>query len=156
MPSFRTIGHLIAKIVDVVADLDGVAEPAKQARQGVADAGVAQVADVGRLIRVDGRVLDQHFDERSIRRRCPPFGGRPLLPVEEDVQVPRRCDLGSRDQGVVRQPGRERLGDLQRWAAQDTGQLPWEVGRVVAMLHTRRLRYLHVECLWPGDALLAQ
>ena len=52
------VGDLDAGVVDVVLDLDGRAEEPQQAPDGVAEDRVAQVADVGGLVRVDRGVLD--------------------------------------------------------------------------------------------------
>ena len=55
------IGDLHAGVVDVVLDLDRASLKAQQPDQRVAERGVAQVADVRRLVRVDRRVLDDDF-----------------------------------------------------------------------------------------------
>ncbi len=52
------VGDLHAGVVDVVLHLDRNAAEAQHAHQRVAERGVSKVADVGRLVRVDGRVLD--------------------------------------------------------------------------------------------------
>ena len=52
------VGQLDAGVVDVVLDLYRVAEAAQGADQDVAQNGVPQVADVGRLVGVDVGVLD--------------------------------------------------------------------------------------------------
>ena len=52
------VGDLDARVVQVVLDLDRVAEECRRADEDVAEDGVAQVADVRRLVRVDVRVLD--------------------------------------------------------------------------------------------------
>ncbi len=55
------VGHLHAGVVDVVLNLDRMAEEPQRAHQRVAEGGVPQVADVRRLVRIDGRVLDDHL-----------------------------------------------------------------------------------------------
>ena len=52
------VGDLHAGVVDVVLDLDRPSLEAEQPAEGVAERGVAQVADVRRLVRIDRRVLD--------------------------------------------------------------------------------------------------
>ena len=52
------IGDLHAGVVNVVLHLDGLAGGAQQANRGVAEHGVPQVTDVGRLVRIDRRVLN--------------------------------------------------------------------------------------------------
>ena len=54
------VGHLHAGVVDVVLHADVVAAVAQQAHERVAQAGVADVADVRGLVGVDARVLDDH------------------------------------------------------------------------------------------------
>ena len=57
----RDVRDLDAGVVDVVLDLDLAAEEAQQPSEGVAERGVAQVADVRRLVRIDGRVFDDRL-----------------------------------------------------------------------------------------------
>ena len=57
----RDVGDLHAGVVDVVLDLDLASEEAQQPAERVAERGVAQVADVRRLVRVDRRVLDDRL-----------------------------------------------------------------------------------------------
>ena len=52
------VGHLHPGVVDVVLDLDLVAEGPQDARQHVSEDGVAQMPDVRRLVGIDVRVLD--------------------------------------------------------------------------------------------------
>ena len=61
MEAHHHVGELDAGVVDVVLDLDRVAEGAQGAHQNVAQDGVSQVADVGRLVGVDVGVLDDHL-----------------------------------------------------------------------------------------------
>ena len=67
------VGHLHAGVVDVVLHLDLAAARAQHAHEGVAQHGVAQVADVGRLVGVDVGVLDD--DLLAGRRRAAPARG---------------------------------------------------------------------------------
>ena len=53
------VGHLDAGVVDVVLNVDLMAGGAEHADEGVAEDGVAQVADVRGLVGVDAGVLDQ-------------------------------------------------------------------------------------------------
>ncbi len=55
------VGNLHAGIVDVVLDFDVLAAEAQQAHKGVAQNGVAQVADVRGLVGIDAGVFDQDF-----------------------------------------------------------------------------------------------
>ena len=52
------VGHLDAGVVDVVLHFDGNAAEALHAHERVAERGIANMADVRRLVRVDGGVLD--------------------------------------------------------------------------------------------------
>ena len=80
------VGELHAGVVDVVLDLDRMAEGAQGAHQDVAQDGVSQVADVGRLVGVDVGVLDddlagvsglrgEHRPLESARIRSSPGSG---------------------------------------------------------------------------------
>ena len=55
------VGDLHAGIVDVVLHLDGMTSVAKDARHGVAENCVSDVADVRGFIRIDAGVLDDYF-----------------------------------------------------------------------------------------------
>ena len=55
------VGDLNAEIVDVVLHFHRRVPEREHARQRVAERGVSQMADVRRLVRVDGRVLDDRF-----------------------------------------------------------------------------------------------
>ena len=55
------VGNLHAGVVDVVLDIDGVTGGAQQAHEGIAEDGVAQMADVRGLVGIDAGVLDQNF-----------------------------------------------------------------------------------------------
>ena len=63
------VGDLDAGIVDVVLHFDRDALEAQDPDQRVAERGVAQVADVRRLVRIDRRVLDDRLAGRRRRRR---------------------------------------------------------------------------------------
>ena len=54
------VRDLHAGVVDVVLRLDVIAEPLQAADERVAEDGVAEVADVRGLVRIDVRVLDDH------------------------------------------------------------------------------------------------
>ena len=60
LEAHHQVGHLHAGVVDVVLHLDGFAQEPQAACQAVAQDGVAQVTDVGRLVGVDVRVLQDH------------------------------------------------------------------------------------------------
>jgi len=81
------VGDLDAGVVDVVLRFDRRPAEAQRAHQCVAERGVAQVADVGGLVRVDGRVLDDcFFDSRRFRRDLPArAGGEERRPLEKQV-----------------------------------------------------------------------
>ena len=55
------IGHLDAGVIDVVLHFDLAAAVAEHADEGVAQDGVAQVADVGGFVGVDVGVFDDDF-----------------------------------------------------------------------------------------------
>ena len=82
------VRHLHAGVVDVVLHLDSPAERAQQAHQGIAEHGVAEMADVRGLVGIDVRVLDDHLG-RFRRYGLGPrqHGGGIGGPVEAGVDV---------------------------------------------------------------------
>jgi hypothetical protein len=121
------VGDLDPRVVDVVLDADLVAPAAQQAHEGVAQRGVAQVADVGGLVWVDARVLDDDAPGPARRRlptqdRAPKLGGERCA-VEEEVHVAAAGHLGAAHAGQRRERSRQRLGDLPGLAPQRPGQI---------------------------------
>ena len=55
------VGDLHAGVVDIVLNIDRVPSRSQQANESVAKNGVAQMADVGRLVGINAGVLDQDF-----------------------------------------------------------------------------------------------
>ncbi len=92
------VGHLDAGVVDVVLDAHVEAAVAQQPHERVAEAGVAQVADVGGLVRVDARVLDDDVPRTRCRRgrlgERAVQDGREAAAVQEQVDVAPAGDLG--------------------------------------------------------------
>ena len=70
------VGHLHARVVDVVLNVDFPARGAQQPDERVAENGIAQMSDVRGLVRIDAGVLDQNFAGRNFdwrssdRRQC--------------------------------------------------------------------------------------
>ena len=71
------IGDLDPGVVDVVLHIDLLAGGSEQTHKGVAENGIAQVADMRGLVRIDTGVLDQRVDAAGCRllRRCPRWPG---------------------------------------------------------------------------------
>ena len=135
------VGDLHAGVVDVVLDLDRAAEEAQQPPERVAERGVAQVADVRRLVRVDRGVLDDRLAGRGSRPRGAPArqpARSSAAPIEEEIDVAVRRRLDPRD--AVDRPERagDLLGDRARRLAQPAGQLEGERHREVAERAARR------------------
>ena len=61
LESNHNVGHLYACVVDVVLNFDILPRGAEHADKGVAQDGVAEMADVGGLIRIDVGMLDDDF-----------------------------------------------------------------------------------------------
>ena len=68
------IGDLHTGVVDVVLDIDFLSGGAEETDEGVAEDGVAQVADVGGLVGIDAGVLDQCMN--AAERSCSCLGLR--------------------------------------------------------------------------------
>ena len=71
------IGNLHAGVVDVVLDVDFLSGGAEQADEGVAEDGVAQVADVRGLVGIDAGVFDEGVNPAGFGRKA----GRRLRPA---------------------------------------------------------------------------
>ncbi len=153
------VGDLDAGVVDVVLDLDLGAGGAQAADQGVAQHGVAQVADVGGLVGVDVGVLDDDLGPRG----GPGRGAGPEQVREEraaaqaEVEEPRSLDAGhglQERQRVVAGRGGDAcgdgsgdlLGDGAGGTAQRLGQRqragPRQVAELAARRHLQRHRHL--------------
>ncbi len=106
------VGDLHAGVVDVVLDLDRRAQEPQQPPDGVAEDRIAQVADVGGLVRIDRGVLDDRLRPagRGGRRRLAEVAAQERGAIEEDVDVPAADRLDARHAG----DGRERGDDLLR------------------------------------------
>ena len=122
----------------------------EQARDAVADHGLAAVAERERSGRIGGDELDL---DAARRRRCARVAEavaraheirEPVLPAgvrEPDVQEAGARDLGARDEPArVAEPRGELLGDLARLAAERLGEDQRGVAGEVAVLgRARRL-----------------
>ena len=53
------VGHLHAGVVDIVLNIDRMPSRPQQANESVAENGISQMPDVGRLVGIDAGVLDQ-------------------------------------------------------------------------------------------------
>ena len=113
------VGDLDAGVVDVVLHLDGNAAEALHAYERVAQRGIAKVADVRRLVRVDGGVLDDRLSAVDRRRSSDlSMGGQtPMARLSRRRRRdPDRCS-GSRSARPRRarcRRGPERRGELLR------------------------------------------
>ena len=135
--------HLAAGIVEVVLACDGVAGPLQQRRDGVAEDGVAAVADRERAGRVGRDVLDDgrlagvvgRPSVRVARREEVAEAGGEVARGEADVEKARPGDL---DRGHARRVDvdaeREGRSDGARRAPERLGELERDVRREVAVV----------------------
>ena len=121
------VGDLDAGVVDVVLHFDRRAAEAQHAHQRVAERRVAQVADVRRLVRIDGGVLDDGLSGASRDRGATSSRGRAAAgtPADRDTgsgsrSARRRC---ARRRGWLPSAVRELLRDGARRLAQRARQL---------------------------------
>jgi len=95
------VGDLNAGVVDVVLHIDRSACGAEQANEGIAENGVAEMADVRGFVGVDAGVLDENLACGDFRRRL--FvggdGGRDGSAIYADVDIARAGDLDLTNSG---------------------------------------------------------
>ena len=134
--SHDNVSDLNAGVVDVVLDVDGVSGSTEEADKGIAQDGVAQMADVGGLVGIDAGVLDEDlaFDVSGTfagviedsngslgsERTC----GR--ITLEAGVDVPGAGDLEFVEAIGYRHLRDDCFGDLAWSLAEPLGQLKGE------------------------------
>jgi hypothetical protein len=135
------VSNLYARVVDVVLDLDLAAEKTQQPSERIPEGGVPEMADVRRLVRVDGGVLDDCLVVRAVGGRCgarrqPPPDLRFAIEEEVDVAV-RRC-LDARESGQRAEGADDFLRDGARSFSQAAGELEGERNREIPERAPRR------------------
>ena len=106
------IRDLYSGVVDVGLNLDPVPQIPEDAGKGVTEGGVSQMADVGRLVRVDAGVFDD-VDPWGGLGACSGKGvPDPHFPVQKDIDVPATGHFHPPDLGPLRERLREGLRDL--------------------------------------------
>jgi hypothetical protein len=113
------VGDLNAGVVDVILDADLVAGlvvvGAEQALEGVAENGVAQVANVGGLVGVDAGVLDQaKAGTANVGVAVGGDGAHGGGAVEADVEVAGAGDLDTGDAWDLIERGIQLGGEFDR------------------------------------------
>jgi len=141
------VDDLDAGVVDVVLDLDPLALELETPGQGVAEAGVAEVADVGGLVRVDVGVLDD--DLGLVGAECRAAGqaddlGEDSGLVEPEIEEAAAGELGLDDTGDRGEQGSGLLGDRPGRFLELLGQLEREGQGQVAHLRVRRRGHVEV------------
>src|SRR5262249_37283173 len=112
-----------AGVVDVILDLDWIAASAKHADEGVAQDGVAEVADVGGLVRVDVGVLDNDLAVAGGRSGGASEKGGGISPsIEAQIDIAAAGDLQFGNAGDGRNGGDELFGDFARRPAKLLGE----------------------------------
>ena len=130
------VGDLHARVVDVVLHFHRHAPEAQDADERIAQRRVAQVADVRRLVRVDGRVFDDGL-ARVVGRARGRRAGREARAqerraVQVAVQVAVRGRLDTRDAFDLAQGARHVLRDHLWRLAQAPRQLEGDGQREIA------------------------
>jgi hypothetical protein len=140
------VGHLHARVVDVVLHPDLAPAALQHAHEGVAEHGVADVPDVRRLVGVDAGVLDDH--RARDRRRSPSLAERIVqrqrerAAVEEQVDVAPARDLRPAHVAVGKGSG-QLLADLAGLALQRLREVERRGQREVAERDVRRVLERH-------------
>jgi hypothetical protein len=142
------VDDLDARVVDVILDLDLLALEAQTAGQRVAEAGIAEMTDVGGLVRVDVGMLDDDLiffgDERRPAGAAEDLGEDGVF-VEPDVEKAAACDFRLDDALDRTEKRGGLLGDGAGGLLERLGQLEGEGQGQVA--HLRVGRRGHVEVL---------
>src|SRR5215467_483522 len=117
------VGDLHTSVVNVVLYLNFFAGVAQDTRDGVAEYGVAEVADVGSLVGIDAGVLDDDFFRAEGR-----LGGLSRVKyaperaaIKEDVEIAGAGDFDACDTRWKRKAGCDFLSDLARRTLQLLG-----------------------------------
>ena len=128
------VGDLDAGVVDVVLHLDRCAPKTEHPDERVSERRITQVANVRRLVRIDGRVFDDGFLHRGFNRRY--VASRPrqqkLAPIEVQVQIPGRRRVHTADARNCSQGVGDNLRDCLRCFPQRAGQLKGHGNRQIA------------------------
>ena len=140
------VGDLHAGIVDVVLNFDLAAEESQQTAESVAERGVAQVPDVGCLVRIDCRVLDDRLAVAPRSRRAPRVrrrtrrqpAGELRRAVQKEVDVAVRCRFDAREAIDGTERADDLLRDDARRLAQPARQLEGERDRQITERAARR------------------
>ena len=119
------VRHLHAGVVDIVLHFDGVAESAQHPHEGVAQNGIPQVADVGRLIRIDVGVFDDGLAAagRGVVALAGEQSRAVRAAVEPHVDVAVAGDFHGGDTGDVSGGLDQFRSDFAGWLLQFFGQL---------------------------------
>ena len=142
MEAHHHVGHLDAGVVDVVLHFHAVAAGAQHAHEGIAEGGVAQVADVRRLVGVDVGVLDDDLAANGRGRRgalVRQQRRREGAAVEPQVDVAVAGNLHARHAIDGRHFVHQFLSDLPGGLAQGLGELERGRDRHVAQVALPRL-----------------
>ena len=118
------VGNLDSGVVDIVLRLDPPAEPLEKPDQGIAEDGVAEMADVRGFIGVDVGVFD---DDLALvgrwRGRCArQLGAQKCVAIEESVEVTGPRDLDAFDPASGHKRRGDRGGDVARRPFQYPGE----------------------------------
>ena len=137
------VRDLDPRVVDVVLDADLAPTVPQHPHERVAERRVAHVADVGGLVRVDARVLDDDVPGDAGRARGAAQRDvqlpRERGPVEKEVDVAAAGHLRPADAGRVPQLRGQPVRDLPRLATQRPGQVEGRGEREVTHLESRRV-----------------
>src|SRR5262249_6760629 len=127
------IGDLNAGVVEVVLNLDGVSEKAQGAHENVSENSISEMADMGRLVRIDIGVLD---DDLALAAR--EFGRCLEQRRDEGAALKREVDVAASfdaHRGDARRKAyllRKLSGDRPRGPAKRLGEVEGHGAREVA------------------------
>ena len=132
-----------------------MAQIAEDPGESVTEGGVPEMADVGRLVRIDAGVLDHVDAVRCLRAGAGERLPDPHFPVEEDVDVPGTGHLHPPHLGPRRERMRKRLGDLPGWTPQVARQSEGGGEREISLVRRRGDLRHHREIRRPASAAVS-
>jgi hypothetical protein len=141
------VHHLDTGVVDIILDFDVLAPMPLATGQGVAETGVSEMPDVGRLVRIDVGVFDDDLvflGDRDGAIGVPENRRKECRPIEEKIDVSRPGDIQALDTIEGEKASRDFRGQSPGIGLEPAGELERKGQGDVAQGGVRRRRELDV------------